>query len=1235
MEEASDNSATSVGSPVEQYDLCASLLLSAEERRSKGIKTVANTGARSRRLASAATTPGMNMTQADCVGWEEAPSFSLFSRRSRSRSRSAPDSEASHTTTTTTTSSSHASTGSSSPSPTREHESVSSTSPYDFGTQPMDKTKNETGDDVDTKFSGMTGRDKQFENENDDNNGDGSNRGHGGAVHIHNRQKRARSRAAHPFTTTGVVSDTVSSSLTNAMMSTGANLNAATQTAMAMAMQHKRVRQIRRQKRQRRGLARITGSVSSSSAAAGEDLLLSTAAEALQPLVLPSPFRSEDEKEKESAENDEAACSDEGTMTIAINVNAEGIMEPEMSQTPLSSEEQQALSADATATVVTCSANAVARVDAPVHVQARARDATKEGPKLFKGLEGFDVDSHDAITGTCASTFDKENLVNGNKRRRRHGHRPQKSCSSQDENVNVTVQQILSEVLHPPLETQRIERSHPRNMRDTFDTEFINSRARAKAANDIANAKANNDNVPFSFSGNKQHGNSNPFSVFSVTTSASTSKLNNSNSYQPPKLGSCLKSTGTTATSAKAHAPSAHHSFGQDDAQGSSFDTGMPSKHACHGNVQTTASAAAVSLHSRTEKSIKLPVSTEQPAAPLSRASSSLASNTQIMKTQTKPMPAKINNPYCSSKVSKVSVTVESKICSEGINSHNRVRSSAPPSSSMMSTSQPSRTSRSNPYLSSQPSTSTSNHVDNKHKHSNHSSSSLNQGKNGQRQSSMLNASNEGASASSLALLKGRDSVTQNPAAPEAVKSNVNPYLLSAKGIGGVSTGIINNAACLAHTHSNTTPQVLTSHHDRHRHRSPNNTVNVPLVTSQEAPQFQTRVDAGRATSQHKPQQPNTAINNHNPLPATSISVPDDVKSESSAVVSVSIQHMPIKSVTEVKAEEEEDDPFGDLELDESAFAAMDSLVIQQTQSMAMADDIKIDVDVGVFQGRDKVKVNIPTATALPSHAYASLPYDGQATNIKTEGSATATAILHHTAGDFKGNKMLQKNNDNDDPFGDLPDFDFDQLDQLVNEHHSCSQPQSQPQRDESAKDEFQELHVPAGTLVKNPLVELPQSNHLNTNTVDIDHGKPEFLTCARFTIMLVQDNPRTFSKTIHVTPYKERKDKGKREFEEYLETVKPLQCKPLLLQGEWYFSTVQRGDTIHVVSLSGKWRVDFEVFPLLLHTQPPPGSVEDDLLMIVHPDVLLAPSTVSEALECSRRGVLRNKMGSGLFISE
>jgi DNA replication factor Dna2 len=82
-------------------------------------------------------------------------------------------------------------------------------------------------------------------------------------------------------------------------------------------------------------------------------------------------------------------------------------------------------------------------------------------------------------------------------------------------------------------------------------------------------------------------------------------------------------------------------------------------------------------------------------------------------------------------------------------------------------------------------------------------------------------------------------------------------------------------------------------------------------------------------------------------------------------------------------------------------------------------------------------------------------------------------------------------------------------------------------------------------------------------------------------------------------------------------------------LRGQWYYTDLQEGDSIHVCSLTGQYRTDPTALPIVLHSHPPPGSEQDDLVIIHHPDLLMTPTVICETVSCPRRAVLKQRNGS------
>ena len=76
-----------------------------------------------------------------------------------------------------------------------------------------------------------------------------------------------------------------------------------------------------------------------------------------------------------------------------------------------------------------------------------------------------------------------------------------------------------------------------------------------------------------------------------------------------------------------------------------------------------------------------------------------------------------------------------------------------------------------------------------------------------------------------------------------------------------------------------------------------------------------------------------------------------------------------------------------------------------------------------------------------------------------------------------------------------------------------------------------------------------------------------------------------------------------------------------VVLGGEWYNTPVTAGDIFHIVFLKPD-DDKFDAVDLSQYTK----VTDQEFLFIIHPDTLVTPSTLSESISCSRRGVLNNK---------
>jgi hypothetical protein len=194
------------------------------------------------------------------------------------------------------------------------------------------------------------------------------------------------------------------------------------------------------------------------------------------------------------------------------------------------------------------------------------------------------------------------------------------------------------------------------------------------------------------------------------------------------------------------------------------------------------------------------------------------------------------------------------------------------------------------------------------------------------------------------------------------------------------------------------------------------------------------------------------------------------------------------------------------------------------------------------------------------------------------------------------------------DAFGDLPDVDFEALDKTI------------------ADQKRQQL------ISHGPLTGIRSS-------VESTHA-PGFLRFTRYCVACVKDDAFNFVKTVSVRLWTaEMTGKGQTSGEaslhamlQFLTPIAPTTTNnpepidgEVKLCGDWYFTPLAERDVIHICSLSGSYNTEVQVAqPLVLDT-----NRDDDLLLIVHPDMLLTPTAVSETVTCCRRAVLKNRLGS------
>ena len=230
--------------------------------------------------------------------------------------------------------------------------------------------------------------------------------------------------------------------------------------------------------------------------------------------------------------------------------------------------------------------------------------------------------------------------------------------------------------------------------------------------------------------------------------------------------------------------------------------------------------------------------------------------------------------------------------------------------------------------------------------------------------------------------------------------------------------------------------------------------------------------------------------------------------------------------------------PFSGVDFDDDAFAMMDALVEQRILEQKETSD---------YGQSEKLKISGLTDD-IPS----------------TEKACNAEATS------------------SPDPFGHLPDIDFEAMDQFV----------------------------------------LSARNYATNESSNNIENRSEF---ARFSVTEVYEDSNSYIKSLRVIPYSVGSDDV---------FIGNVHDNFIHLRGEWYYSNVEKGSVVHLLSVYGRNKCDFQCLPVTLHTDVV-DDVNDDLLIIINPDLLVSPSNISESSECVRRSVLKARMGSSGLSSK
>jgi hypothetical protein len=269
--------------------------------------------------------------------------------------------------------------------------------------------------------------------------------------------------------------------------------------------------------------------------------------------------------------------------------------------------------------------------------------------------------------------------------------------------------------------------------------------------------------------------------------------------------------------------------------------------------------------------------------------------------------------------------------------------------------------------------------------------------------------------------------------------------------------------------------------------------------------------------------------------------------------------------------------------------------------------------------------------------------------SVATLARSSLNTITSRTTEDGAINQNELITSDDDDQ--DFAEIDFNALDDTIERHFQSRQ---QLLTQEKQFDNMQSS-VPLHFSPPLPPPLEPIFNRRRNHNSIVNHNQersstlpPSYLTFTRYTVQIVHEDLLTYTKTIGVSLWNISQNEKKQSVGADMDELMSMcvdQSKSndmqnsvcgnaidgyLHLRGEWYHTSCHPGDIIHLCSLSGDYLTDITALPVVLHSDPPPNSDPcDDLLLVLHPDELISPTLVSEAVQCPRLAVLRSRLGS------
>lgn len=167
-------------------------------------------------------------------------------------------------------------------------------------------------------------------------------------------------------------------------------------------------------------------------------------------------------------------------------------------------------------------------------------------------------------------------------------------------------------------------------------------------------------------------------------------------------------------------------------------------------------------------------------------------------------------------------------------------------------------------------------------------------------------------------------------------------------------------------------------------------------------------------------------------------------------------------------------------------------------------------------------------------------------------------------------------------------------------------------------------------------------NNRRYMNVANSNGSQPTYLSFTRYVIRRMEEDFSTNTKTLAVGIWTSKEDIGRKNELDQLRRI----CEEndpttmtsttntidgcIHLRGVWFYTQCNVGDVVHLCSISGQYMTDSSVLPVVLDSGDPQGNdSQDDLVLVIHPDVLITPTLVSEAVDCSRLAVLQSRLGS------